>query len=163
MLLGSIFSMCVGAGPLSIDGRLVAAGQGDDPQLLDAIAVGQVTPGPVFTMATFIGFIIAGSWGAVVAILETFLPGFVLVAVTRPLIARVRRSVTAAAFLDGVNVASLQLMAVVTIQLARAALVDILTLLIASVGPILLIRWRVNSTWLVAGAPLVGGITHWPR
>jgi chromate transporter len=62
-----------------------------------------------------------------------------------------------------VNVASLQLMAVVTIQLARAALVDILTLLIASVGPILLIRWRVNSTWLVAGAPLVGGITHWPR
>jgi chromate transporter len=134
-----------------------------EPQLLDAVAVGQVTPGPVFTTATFIGYIIAGAWGAVVATFGIFLPGFVLVAVTRPLIARVRRSVTAAAFLDGVNVASLALMAVVTIQLARAALVDIPTILIASVGAILLIRWKVNSTWLVAGAALVGGVTHWPR
>jgi chromate transporter len=134
-----------------------------EPQLLDAVAVGQVTPGPVFTTATFIGYIIAGAWGAVVATVGIFLPGFVLVAVTRPLIARVRRSVTAAAFLDGVNVASLALMAVVTVELARAALVDILTILIASVGAILLIRWKVNSTWLVAGAALIGGLTHWPR
>jgi chromate transporter len=134
-----------------------------EPQLLDAVAVGQVTPGPVFTTATFIGSIIAGSWGAVVATLEIFLPGFVLAAVTRPLIARVRRSVTTAAFSDGVNVASLALMVVVTIRLARAALVGIRTILIAGVGAILLIRWKVNSTWLVAGAALVGGVTHWPR
>jgi|HubBroStandDraft_1064217.scaffolds.fasta_scaffold09312_4 chromate transporter len=134
-----------------------------EPQLLDAVAVGQVTPGPVFTTATFIGYIIAGTWGALVATIGIFLPGFVLVAVTRPLIARIRRSDTAASFLDGVNVASLALMAVVTIQLARAALVDLPTILIASVGAILLVRWKVNSTWLVAGAALVGAVTHGPR
>jgi chromate transporter len=134
-----------------------------EPQLLDAVAVGQVTPGPVFTTATFIGYIIAGAWGAVVATLGIFLPGFVLVAVTRPLIARVRRSDTAAGFLDGVNVASLALMAVVTVQLARAALVDIPAILIAVAGVVLLIRWKVNSTWLVAGAALVGAATHGVR
>jgi chromate transporter len=134
-----------------------------EPQLLDALAVGQVTPGPVFTTATFVGYIVAGTWGAVVATLGIFLPGFVLVAVTRPLIARVRRSVAAAAFLDGVNVASLAFMAVVTIELARSALVDLPAILIACVGAILLIRWKVNSIWLVAGAALAGGVTHWPR
>jgi chromate transporter len=134
-----------------------------ESQLLDAVAVGQVTPGPVFTTATFIGYVIAGAWGAVVATLGIFLPGFVLVAVTRPLIARVRRSVTAAAFLDGVNVAALALMAVVTIQLARAALVDIPAILIAVVGAVLLIGWKINSTWLIAGAALVGVVTQWPR
>lgn len=134
-----------------------------EAQLLDAVAVGQVTPGPVFTTATFIGYIVAGAWGAVVATLGIFFPGFLLVAVTRPLIARVRRSIAASTFLDGVNVASLALMAVVTLQLARAALIDIPTILIASVGTILLIRWKVNSTWLVAGAALVGGVIHWPQ
>jgi chromate transporter len=134
-----------------------------EPQLLDAVAVGQVTPGPVFTTATFIGYIIAGARGAVVATLGIFLPGFLLVAFTRPLIARVRRSATAASFLDGVNVASIALMAVVTVQLARAALVDIPAILIAIAGVVLLIRWKVNSAWLVAGAALVGGVTHWPR
>jgi chromate transporter len=131
-----------------------------EPQLLDAVAVGQVTPGPVFTTATFIGYIVAGPWGAVVATLGIFLPGFVLVAATRPLIARIRRSAAASAFLDGVNVASLSLMAVVTVQLARAALVDAPTILIAVVGALLLIRWKVNSTWLVTGAALIGAVTH---
>jgi chromate transporter len=134
-----------------------------EPQLLDAVAVGQVTPGPVFTTATFIGYIIAGAWGALVATIGIFLPGFILVAVIRPFIARARRSTTAAAFLDGVNVASLSLMAVVTVQLARAALVDIPAILIAVMGAVLLVRWRVNSTWLVAGAALVGTVTHGPR
>jgi chromate transporter len=89
-----------------------------------------------------------------------FLPGFMLVAVTRPLIASVRRSQLASAFLDGVNVAALALMAVVTLQLARSALVDIPTILIAVVGAILLVRWKVNSTWLVAGAALLGAVTR---
>ena len=131
-----------------------------EPQLLDAIAVGQVTPGPVFTTATFIGYVVGGVWGAVLATIGIFLPGFVLVAITRPLIARIRRSVVAAAFLDGVNVASLSLMAVVTFQLARAALVDLPTLFIAIVGAVILIRWKVNSTWLVAGAAVIGVITR---
>ncbi|HEX7481057.1 MAG TPA: chromate transporter [Polyangiales bacterium] len=131
-----------------------------EPQLLHAVAIGQVTPGPVFTTATFIGYVISGPWGAVLATIGIFLPGFVLLAVTRPLIARIRQSITAAAFLDGVNVASLSLMAIVTVQLARAALVDAPAIIIALGGTILLIRWKVNSTWLVAGAALVGVLTH---
>jgi chromate transporter len=129
-------------------------------QLLDAVAVGQVTPGPVFTTATFIGYVVAGVPGAIVATLGIFLPGFVLVAVTRPLIARLRRSTVAGAFLDGVNVASIALMAVVTVQLARAALGDIPTIVIAALGAVLLIRWKVNSTWLVAGAAVAGVVLH---
>ena len=92
-----------------------------EAQLLDAVAVGQVTPGPVFTTATFIGYVVARGPGAVLATVGIFLPGFLLVAFTRPLLARVRRSPIAGAFLDGVNVAALALMAVVTVQLARSA------------------------------------------
>jgi chromate transporter len=127
-----------------------------EAQLLDAVAMGQVTPGPVFTTATFIGYVVGGVRGAIVATVGIFLPGFVLVAVTRPLIARMRRSPSAGAFLDGVNVGSIALMGVVTVQLARAALVDIPTILIAVAGAGLLIRSRVNSTWLIAGAAVVG-------
>lgn len=131
-----------------------------EPQLLDAVAVGQVTPGPVFTTATFIGYVVGGVRGAIVATVGIFLPGFLLVAVTRPLIARLRRSTLAAAFMDGVNVASVALMGVVTVQLARAALVDIPTIVIAVAGAVLLIRWKVNSTWLVAAAGVVGAVVH---
>lgn len=131
-----------------------------EPQLLDAVAVGQVTPGPVFTTATFIGYVVGGVRGAIVATVGIFLPGFIIVAVTRPLIVRLRGSALAAAFLDGVNVASIALMGVVTIQLARAALVDVPTTLIALVGAVLLIRWKVNATWLVAGAAVVGVLVH---
>jgi len=133
-----------------------------EAQLLDAVAVGQVTPGPVFTTATFIGYIVAGAWGALVATIAIFLPGFVLVAITRPLVARIRGSAMAA-FLDGVNVASLSLMGVVAVQLARAALVDVPTVVIALVGVVLLIGWKVNSTWLVAGAALVGMVVRGAR
>jgi len=129
-------------------------------QLLDAVAIGQVTPGPVFTTATFIGYILGGGYGALLATVGIFLPGFLLVAVSRPLVARARRSPAAGAFLDGVNVAALALMAVVTTQLARAALVDIPAMLIATVGALLLIRWKVSSTWLVAGAALAGVVAH---
>jgi chromate transporter len=127
-----------------------------EKQLLDAVAVGQVTPGPVFTTATFIGYLVGGPWGAVVATLGIFLPGFVLVAVTRPLVARVRSSPVAGAFLDGVNAASLALMAVVTVQLARAAIVDAPSLAIGLVSAVLLMRWKVSSTWLVVGAASLG-------
>ena len=129
-----------------------------EAQLLDAVAVGQVTPGPVFTTATFIGYVVAGPWGAVVATLGIFLPGFVLVAITRPMIARLRQSPFAGALLDGVSVASLGLMAVVAVQLAHAARVDIPAAVIAIAGAILLIKFKVNATWVVAGAALAGAV-----
>ncbi|MBV8858734.1 MAG: chromate transporter [Acidobacteria bacterium] len=133
-------------------------------QLLDAVAVGQVTPGPVFTTATFIGYVLGGAPGATVATLGIFLPAFVFVALSGPLVPRVRRSETAGAFLDGVNVGSLALMAVVTFELGRSALVDVPTIVLALVSAVLLVRSRVNSAWLVlAGALagfLLGGVTR---
>jgi chromate transporter len=129
-------------------------------QLLDAIAVGQVTPGPVFTTATFIGYVLGGYSGAIVATAGIFLPAFFFVAVSGPLVPRIRRSETAGAFLDGVNAASLSLMAVVTLQLGRAALGDWLTvaLLIASLA--LLMRYHLNSAWLVSGGAITGLLLH---
>jgi chromate transporter len=127
-----------------------------ESQLLDAVAVGQVTPGPVFTTATFIGYLLAGWLGAVLATIGIFLPGFVLVAVSRPLLARARKSATAGAFLDGVNVGSLGLMAIVSFQLGRAALVDGVTVAIAAASALLLHRRKVNSAWLIFGGAAVG-------
>jgi len=127
-----------------------------ETQLLDAIAVGQVTPGPVFTTATFIGYVLGGARGALVATLGIFLPAFLFVAASGPLVPRIRRSPIAGAFLDGVNVAALALMAVVTYQLGRAALIDVTTIIIALVSAVLLFRFRVNSAWLIAGAALLG-------
>jgi chromate transporter len=120
-----------------------------DGQLLDAVAVGQVTPGPVFTTATFIGFLLGGIRGAFLSTVGIFLPAFLLVAVSGALMPRIRRSKVAGAFLDGVNVASLALMAAVTWQLGRASLVDSLTILLATVSVLALFRFRVNSAWLV--------------
>jgi chromate transporter len=125
-------------------------------QLLDAIAVGQVTPGPVFTTATFIGYLLAGSKGAVAATIGIFLPAFIFVAVSGPLVPRIRRSITAGAFLDGVNVASLALMIVVTYELGRTALVDLPTVALLLISAVLLIRYRINSAWLVIGGALAG-------
>jgi chromate transporter len=125
-------------------------------QLLDAVAVGQVTPGPVFTTATFIGYVLGGPPGAIVATIGIFLPSFILVAISGPLIPRIRRSPTAGAFLDGVTVASLALMVVVTFVLGRTALVDPLTIGLVVTSAILIIRFRVNSAWLVLGGAIVG-------
>lgn len=125
-------------------------------QLLDAVAVGQVTPGPVFTTATFIGYVLAGPKGAVAATVGIFLPAFVFVALSGPLVPRIRRSPLAGAFLDGVNVASLALMAVVTWQLAHDALTAPLSLLLAAVSAVLLLRYRVNSAWLLLGGAILG-------
>jgi len=129
-----------------------------DSQLLDAVAVGQVTPGPVFTTATFIGYLLGGPAGAVTATVGIFLPAFVFVALSGPLIPRLRRSAFAGAFLDGVNVASLALMAVVTLQLGRASLVDLPTLLLGLGSTALLVTTRVNSVWLILAG---GGLGFW--
>ena len=125
-------------------------------QLLDAVAVGQVTPGPVFTTATFIGYVLAGVPGAVVATVGIFLPAFVFVAISGPLVPRIRRSPVAAAALDGVNAASLALMAVVTWQLGRASLVSVSSVLLFAAALGLLATRRVNAAWLVLGGALAG-------
>jgi chromate transporter len=131
-------------------------------QLLDAVAVGQFTPGPLFTTATFIGYLLAGLPGAALATLGIFLPAFIFVALSGPLVPRLRRSPVAGAFLDGVNVASLALMAVVTVQLGRVALVDGLTVGLALLSGVCLIRFRINSAWLVLGGGVVGLLASWP-
>ena len=131
-----------------------------EAQLLDAVAVGQITPGPVFTTATFVGWLLAGWRGALVATLGIFLPAFVFVALSGPLVPRLRRSPAASAFLDGVNVASLALMAVVTAQLARAALVDRWTIALGLVAAALLVRFKVGATTLIALGAGVGFVVH---
>jgi chromate transporter len=127
-----------------------------DAQLVDAVAIGQVTPGPVFTTATFLGYLLRGPVGALVATVGIFLPAFILVAVSGPLIPLVRRSATAGAFLDGVNVASLALMAAVSYQLGRSAIVDSVTMGLAIISAVLLLRFRINSAWLVLGGAVIG-------
>jgi len=133
-----------------------------ESQLLDAVAIGQVTPGPVFTTATFIGYVLAGWPGAAVATLGIFLPAFLFVAGSGPLVPRLRRSPGAAAFLDGVNAAALALMASVTILLARSVLVDPLAIAIALAAALLLLRWRVSSAWLLPAGALLGFLLHRP-
>jgi chromate transporter len=125
-------------------------------QLLDAVAVGQVTPGPLFTTATFIGYLVGGVPGAVAATVAIFLPAFIFVAISNPLIPRMRTSPWAGALLDGVTAASLGLMAAVTWQLGRAALVDPVTISTAIAAGYLLFAFRVNSLWLILGGAVVG-------
>lgn len=129
-------------------------------QLLDAVAIGQLTPGPVFTTATFIGYLLAGNAGAIAATIGIFLPAFVLVWIVNPWVPKLRQSPWVSGFLDGVNAASLGLMAGVTYTLARTALVDWLTIVLAVVGAIALFRFRVNSAWLVLAGGAIGLIKH---
>jgi chromate transporter len=131
-----------------------------DAQLIDSIAIGQVTPGPVFTTATFIGYLLRGTPGAVVATVGIFLPAFLLVAVSGPLLPRIRKSKIAGSFLDGVIVASLALMAVVSWQLARASVVDLLTAILFIGSLFLLLRFRLNSAWLILIGALAGALVR---
>ena len=131
-----------------------------EAQLLDAIVVGQVTPGPVFTTATFVGYVLAGPQGALVATVGIFLPAFIFVALSGPLVPQIRRSPIAGAFLDGVNAGALALMLVVTYQLGRAALIDVPTIALALLSAIILLRFRVNSAWLILGGAIVGWILY---
>ena len=127
-----------------------------ETQLLDAVAIGQVTPGPLFTTSTFIGFVLAGVTGATVATVGIFLPSFVFVGVSGPIIPRIRKSMWASAFLDGVNAASLALMAVVSLKLGTGSLRDPLSIGIALVCVILIYRFKLNSTWLILGGAIIG-------
>jgi len=127
-----------------------------DQQLVDAIAIGQVTPGPVFTTATFIGYLLGGLPGALLGTLAIFLPSFFFVALIYPVLNRLRNSPWTAAFLDGVIVASLGLMAGVTGQLGLAALVDPFTIVLALVAVVILFRYKINATWLILAGALAG-------
>jgi chromate transporter len=125
-------------------------------QLLDAIAIGQATPGPVFTTATFVGYLLGGARGATVATVGIFLPAFVFVALSGWLLPRLRNAPAFRAGLDGVNVASLALMAAVTWQLGRGALTDPLSILLAATSAVLLLRYRLKSLWLILGGAAAG-------
>ncbi|AKG23703.1 chromate transporter [Calothrix sp. 336/3] len=125
-------------------------------QLLDAIAIGQITPGPVFTTATFVGYLLAGNPGAIAGTVGIFLPAFVLVWVINPWVTKLRQSPWVSSFLDGVNAASLGLMAVVTYTLARTAIIDWLTVVLTVISAIAIFRFRVNSAWLVLAGGIVG-------
>ena len=127
-----------------------------DRQLIDAIAVGQVTPGPLFTSATFIGYILGGVPGALLATFGIFLPSFIFVAISNPFIPKMRNSVWVGSFLDGINIASLSLMAAVTFQLGSASLIDLPTILIALISLGVLLRFKINPTWLIAGGAIFG-------
>lgn len=127
-----------------------------EDQLIDAVAVGQFTPGPVFTTATFVGYLAGGFGGAAVATVGIFLPAFVFVAISIPILPRIRKSPWTAAALDGVNVAAIGLMAGVTVELAEAAFVDVATVILALVAALLLIRYKVNSAWIVLAGGIIG-------
>ncbi len=129
-------------------------------QLLDAVAIGQFTPGPVFTTATFIGYLLAGNAGAIAGTIGIFLPAFVLVWVVNPWVPKLRQSPWASGFLDGVNAASLGLMAGVTYTLGRAALVDGLTVVVAILSAIAVFRFKLNSAWLVLAGGAIGLAAH---
>ena len=125
-------------------------------QLLDAIAIGQITPGPVFTSATFVGYIMGGWQSALLATLAIFLPAFLLVALVSRILPSIRRSWWSGAFLDGVNVAALGLMAAVTWQLGRAAITDWFTIVLATATLFLILRVKINSTWIILGGAMLG-------
>jgi chromate transporter len=129
-----------------------------ESQLIDAIAIGQITPGPLFTTATFVGYLLARSSGAVVATVAIFLPAFVYVALSGRLVPRLRESTVAAGALDGVNAASLAMMALVNWQLARVAISGVTMVVLATVALVTIVRWRINPTWLILAGGLVGWI-----
>jgi len=127
-----------------------------DAQLLDAVAVSQATPGPFSTVATFIGYLLAGWKGAGLATVGMFLPAFVYVGATSGFLPRLRKSPLASAFLDGVNAAAVALMAFVGWQFGRAALVNLPAVVLAFVSGVLVFRYKLNSTWLVLGGAVAG-------
>jgi chromate transporter len=125
-------------------------------ELLDAVAVGQLTPGPIFTTATFVGYLVAGNMGAIAATVGIFLPAFLLVGLINPWVEKLRQSALASHFLDGVNAASLGLMAVVAYTLAQAALIDFLTIILMLLSLLAVFRFKINSAWLVIAGGVVG-------
>jgi chromate transporter len=126
------------------------------PQLLDAIAIGQVTPGPLFTTATFIGYLLAGHLGAIAATVGIFLPSFIFVALVTPWVPQLRRSIWFGSWLDGVNVGAWGAIAVVAYRLGVDTLVNWQSMAIAIVSSLLLWRWKINVIWLMLGSAMVG-------
>lgn len=126
-------------------------------QLLDAIAVGQFTPGPILTTATFIGYLLGGIPGAIIATVGIFLPAFVFVGILNPLVPKLRASVWAGAFLDAVNVCAVALMLVVTLRLGQAAVTDVTSVIVFLLAAVAALRFRMNSAYVVLG----GGILGW--
>jgi chromate transporter len=125
-------------------------------QLIDAIAIGQITPGPVFSSATFVGFLIAGVPGAILATVAIFAPAFAFTALTHNLISRIRQSKLASAFLDGVNASALALMLAVTLELSRTAIFDIWTAALTVISGFLLVRYKLNSSYLMLAGVALG-------
>lgn len=132
-----------------------------DKQLLDAVSIGQFTPGPVFTTATFIGYIVGGWPAALLATLAMFLPSFVLIALIHPVASRLRQAAWTATLLDGVNAAALALMIGVLVQLGQHALTDVLTAVVAVVAFALLLRFKLNSVWLILAGAMIGVLRFW--
>lgn len=132
-----------------------------DQQLLDAVSIGQFTPGPVFTTATFIGYLVGGVPGALLATLGIFLPSFLFIALIHPVAARLRQAAWTATLLDGVNAAALALMTGVLVQLGQHALIDVLTWALALVSFAILLRWKINSVWLILAGAAVGLLRFW--
>lgn len=129
-------------------------------QLLDAVAIGQVTPGPVSTTATFVGYLLAGNAGAIAGTLGIFLPAFLLVGIVNPWVRRLRQSPWSGGFLDGVNAASWGLMVGVTYTLGRAAIVDWLTIIVAVFSAIAVWQFKINSVWLVIAGGAIAVSLH---
>lgn len=125
-------------------------------QLIDGVAIGQFTPGPVFTTATFVGYVTGGFPGAVLATIAIFIPAFIFVTLIRPVVSRVRSRAWTAALLDGVNAAALGLMAAVTVILGRDAVIDVVTALLAVGALLVLLRFKLNSAWLIIAGGVVG-------
>lgn len=133
----------------------------NDKQLLDAVSIGQFTPGPVFTTATFIGYLLGGLPGAVLATVGIFLPSFVFIALIHPVAARLRQAAWTATLLDGVNAAALALMTGVLVQLGQHALMDVLTWAVALVAFAILLRFKLNSVWLILAGAILGLLRFW--
>ena len=127
-----------------------------DKQLLDAIAAGMVTPGPAFASATFVGYLTGGLQGALLATLGMFLPSFVFIAIIFPLIPKLKKAPGARVFLDAINAVTVGLMAAVSWQLARGAILDAFTAVEAIVGLLILRRFEINSAWLILGGLVAG-------
>lgn len=140
-----------------LDAELVAKGLLSKQQLIDAIAVGQFTPGPVFSSATFIGWQLGGFGGAVMASIGIFLPSFLFVALLNPIIPRLRKSALMSGFLDAVNIASVAIILAVLVEMGRETLLDWRTVLIALVSAVVTFRFRkLNTAFIILGGALAG-------
>ncbi|MEE9437788.1 MAG: chromate efflux transporter [Saprospiraceae bacterium] len=144
-----------------LDAELVATGLLSRPELMDAIAVGQITPGPVLSTATFIGYQLGGFSGAIMATLGIFLPSFIFVTILNPLVPKLRKHALLSAFLDAVNVAAVAVILAVCIDMGLESITDWKTALIAVISISLVFGYKkLNSVWIVLGGSILGYFLH---